>query len=242
VPTSATSQAVVDRVLRQPAPFPVAVAGSAAVNHDVAAALRSRFALAAALMAVTTLAVLFAMTRSVLLPVKSLVMTVVTLTATAGLLVTIFQDGGLADVLDFQLMDHLNQANAVILFFIVFGLSTDYGVFLIARIKEAHDAGHDNREAVALGLERSGRIVTAAALLFCVAVGVSAIAQVRLVKEFGVGAALAVLIDATIIRALLVPALMALFGRANWWAPRFLRPYDSTPSSSSDSSSAAGSR
>jgi uncharacterized membrane protein YdfJ with MMPL/SSD domain len=223
VSTSSTAQDVVDRVRSERAAFTVTAAGGAAVNHDVGAALRSRFVLAAALISVTTLAVLFVMTRSVLLPIKSLLMTIVTLTATAGLMVVIFQDGGLADVLDFQLMDHLNQANAVVLFFVVFGLSTDYGVFLLARIKEAHDAGHDNREAVALGLERSGRIVTAAALLFCVAVGVSAIASVRLVKEFGVGAALAVLIDATIIRALLVPALMALFGRANWWAPKFLR-------------------
>jgi RND superfamily putative drug exporter len=111
----------------------------------------------------------------------------------------------------------------VILFNIAFGLSTDYGVFLLARIKEAHDAGVPNREAVALGLERSGRVVTAAALLFCAAIGALVASRIVYIKEFGTGAALAVLIDASIVRALLVPALMALLGRLNWWAPAPLR-------------------
>jgi len=111
----------------------------------------------------------------------------------------------------------------IILFIIAFGLSTDYGVFLLARIKEAHDAGASDRVAVATGLERSGRVVSAAALLFCAAVGSLAVSNVASLKEFGVGAAIAVIIDATIVRALLVPALMALLGRANWWAPRPVR-------------------
>jgi RND superfamily putative drug exporter len=98
-------------------------------------------------------------------------------------------------------------------------------VFLLARIKEAHDSGADDRVAVATGLERSGRVVSAAALLFCAAVGSLSVSSVASLKEFGVGAALAVLIDSTVVRALLVPALMALLGRANWWAPRPLRPF-----------------
>ena len=112
----------------------------------------------------------------------------------------------------------------IILFIIAFGLSTDYGVFLLARIKESHDGGATDRVAVATGLERSGRVVSAAALLFCAAVGSLAASNVASLKEFGVGAALAVLIDSTIVRALLVPSLMAMLGRANWWAPRRLRP------------------
>jgi len=108
----------------------------------------------------------------------------------------------------------------IILFIIAFGLSTDYGVFLLARIKESHDAGAPDDVAVATGLERSGRVVSAAALLFCAAVGSLAASSVASLKEFGIGAALAVIIDSTIVRALLVPALMALLGRANWWAPR----------------------
>src|SRR5205823_5076789 len=103
---------------------------------------------------------------------------------------------------------------------VAFGLSTDYGVFLLSRIKEAKDAGAPNREAVAIGLERTGRIVTAAAVLFCVAIGAFATSQIVFIKELGVGTALAVLLDATIVRALLVPSLMEMLGNRNWWAPR----------------------
>jgi RND superfamily putative drug exporter len=112
----------------------------------------------------------------------------------------------------------------VLLFSIAFGLATDYGVFLLTRIKEGWDAGLPNREAVALGLERTGRVVTAAALLFCVAVGAFATSKVILIKEVGVGIALAVLIDASIVRALLVPSLMAILGRWNWWPSRRALP------------------
>jgi uncharacterized membrane protein YdfJ with MMPL/SSD domain len=106
---------------------------------------------------------------------------------------------------------------------LAFGLSTDYGVFLLSRIKEARDHGAPNREAVAAGLERTGRIVTAAALLFCVAIGAFATSEIIFIKEVGIGTALAVLIDATIVRALLVPSLMEMLGRWNWWAPAPLR-------------------
>jgi uncharacterized membrane protein YdfJ with MMPL/SSD domain len=111
----------------------------------------------------------------------------------------------------------------ILLFAVVFGLSTDYGVFLLSRIKEAHDSGIKNSEAVAVGLERTGRIVTAAALLFAIAIGAFATSQIIFIKENGVGTALAVLIDASLIRALLVPSLMELLGERNWWAPKPLR-------------------
>jgi len=111
----------------------------------------------------------------------------------------------------------------VLLFAVAFGLSTDYGVFLLTRIKEARDAGAPNEEAVALGLQRTGRIVTAAALLLCVAIGAFATSEIVFIKQLGVGTAVAVLIDATIVRALLVPALMKLLGEWNWWAPGPLR-------------------
>jgi RND superfamily putative drug exporter len=109
------------------------------------------------------------------------------------------------------------------LFAVGFGLVTDYGVFLLSRIKEAREAGASNAQAVAVGLERAGRIVTAAALLFAVAIGAFATSQIVFIKELGLGAALVVLIDASIVRALLVPSLMRLLGQANWWAPRPLR-------------------
>ena len=111
----------------------------------------------------------------------------------------------------------------ILLFALAFGLSTDYGVFLLSRIKEARDHGVDNSEAVAVGLERTGRIVTAAALLFAVAVGVFATSKIIFIKENFIGVALAVLIDASVIRALLVPSLMELLGEWNWWAPKPLR-------------------
>ena len=111
----------------------------------------------------------------------------------------------------------------ILLFAVVFGLSTDYGVFLLSRIKEARDYGRPDSEAVAIGLERTGRIVTAAALLFAIAIGAFATSQIIFIKENGVGTALAVLIDASLIRALLVPSLMELLGDWNWWAPKPLR-------------------
>jgi RND superfamily putative drug exporter len=157
------------------------------------------------------------------LAIKSLVMNLLTLSGAFGILVLIFQDGRLQSLLGYTSTGSLEQTNMIILFIIAFGLSTDYGVFLLARIKEAHDAGASDRVAVASGLERSGRVVSAAALLFCAAVGSLAASSVASLKEFGIGAALAVIIDATIVRALLVPALMSLLGRANWWAPRPLR-------------------
>jgi uncharacterized membrane protein YdfJ with MMPL/SSD domain len=170
-----------------------------------------------------TIVVLFLMTGSVVLPIKALVMNVLTLSAAFGLLVLIFQDGRLEGPLAYTSQGALELTQPVLLFAVAFGLSTDYGVFLLGRIKEARDRGASDRESVAIGLERTGRIVTAAAVLFCVAIGAFATSQIIFIKELGVGTALAVLIDATIVRALLVPALMEMLGRWNWWAPRPLR-------------------
>ncbi len=169
------------------------------------------------------LVLLFLVTRSFVLPVKAVVMNVLGLAAAFGILVFVFQDGRLQSVLRYRSEGALELTQPVLLAAIAFGLATDYGVFLLSRIREGHDAGLGNREAVALGLERTGRVVTAAALLFCVAVGSFATSGVLIVKEVGIGIALAVVIDATLVRALLVPSLMALLGDWNWWAPRRLR-------------------
>jgi RND superfamily putative drug exporter len=166
--------------------------------------------------------VLFLMTGSVVLPLKAILMNALTLSATFGILVLVFQDGRLENLLCYTSQGALEATQPVFLFAVAFGLSTDYGVFLLARIKEARDRGLTNDEAVAVGLERTGRIVTAAALLFCVAVSAFATSQIIFLKELGIGTALAVLIDATIVRALLVPSLMKLLGDWNWWAPRLL--------------------
>jgi uncharacterized membrane protein YdfJ with MMPL/SSD domain len=135
----------------------------------------------------------------------------------------VFQDGRLEGLLDYSSPGALEVSMPVLLFAVAFGLSTDYGVFLLSRIKEARDHGASDSESVAIGLERTGRIVTAAAVLFSIAIGAFATSQIIFIKENGLGTALAVLIDASIVRALLVPSLMELLGKWNWWAPRPLR-------------------
>ena len=200
--------------------FPVEVGGETAQFVDQQASLRDSLPLALAIVAVTTLLILFLMTGSVILPFKALLMNLLGLSAAFGLLVLIFQDGRLEGLLAYDSQGALEATQPVLLFCVAFGLSTDYGVFLLTRIKEARDAGAGERESVALGLERTGRIVTYAALLFCIAIGAFATSDVVFIKQVGVGTALAVLIDAFVVRALLVPSLMALLGRWNWWAPR----------------------
>jgi uncharacterized membrane protein YdfJ with MMPL/SSD domain len=211
------------RALPEPDGSTVLVGGAAAHFIDLQSSLESHAPIALAIVIVATLIVLFLMTGSVILPVKQLVMNALNLSATFGILVFIFQDGRLEGLLDYQGQGALEQTMPILLFAVVFGLSTDYGVFLLSRIKEAHDSGIKSSEAVAVGLERTGRIVTAAALLFAIAIGAFATSQIIFIKENGVGTALAVLIDASLIRALLVPSLMELLGDWNWWAPRPLR-------------------
>jgi uncharacterized membrane protein YdfJ with MMPL/SSD domain len=201
-------------------PFEVLSRGQTAELVDLKESLVDHLPAALAVLMGTTLIVLFLMTGSVVLPVKALLMNLLTMSAAFGLLVLIFQDGRFESLLDYTSQGALEATQPIFLFAVAFGLSTDYGVFLLARIKEARDSGLPNDEAVAVGLERTGRIVTAAALLFSVAVGAFATSQIIFIKELGIGTALAVLIDATIIRALLVPSLMKLLGEWNWWAPR----------------------
>jgi uncharacterized membrane protein YdfJ with MMPL/SSD domain len=218
-PRSPGARDLVRAIRDVPAAFAVGVTGEAARFIDQQAALTRWLPLALGLLTVTTFAILFLMTGSVVLPIKALLMNVLTLSATFGTLVLVFQDGRLEGVLDYVSPGGLESTQPVLLAVIAFGLATDYGVFLLSRIKEARDGGLADREAVAFGVERTGRIVTAAALLFCVAIGAFATSSIVFVKLLGLGTALAVAIDATIIRALLVPALMALLGRWNWWGP-----------------------
>jgi RND superfamily putative drug exporter len=170
-----------------------------------------------------TLIVLFLFTGSVILPIKAVIMNALSLSAVFGLLVLIFQDGNFQGLLGYTSQGALDATQPIFLAAVAFGLATDYGVFLLSRIKEARDSGINDSEAVAVGLERTGRIVTAAALLFAVAIGAFATSKMVFIKELGLGTALAVLIDASIIRALLVPSLMELLGKWNWWAPAPLR-------------------
>ena len=218
-PLSTASQGLVAEIRATRSPGPALVAGVAAEQYDQHASLRAHMALALPILVAATLLVLFAMTGSVVLAIKSLVMTLLTLSGAFGILVAVFQHGRFQQLLGYTSTGTLEQTNMIILFIIAFGLSTDYGVFLLSRIKEAHEGGAGDRVAVAAGLQRSGPVVTAAALLFCAAVGSLGASSIASLKEFGAGAAIAVILDATVVRAVLVPSLMALLGRANWWAP-----------------------
>ena len=199
------------------------VGGATAWFIDQKAAISAQLPLALVILVCVTLGTLFLMTGSVVLPLMALLMNLLTVAVGAGLLVLIFQDGHFSSLLGFSPIGGLEESNLVLLFTVAFALSTDYGVFLFARIKEVHDGGLPTREAVAQGLERTGRLITAAALLFCVAVGAFVTSHIFFIKQFGVGTALAVAIDATFVRALLVPALMGRLGERTWWAPRPLR-------------------
>jgi uncharacterized membrane protein YdfJ with MMPL/SSD domain len=203
--------------------YPHYVTGVTADYLDTASTLRAHLPLALAVLATTMFILLFVATGSVILPIKAMLMNLFTLSAALGLLIFVFQDGRFEGLLQYNSIGALGLTQPVVLGAGTFGILTDYGVFLLTRIREGWDAGLSNREAIALGVERTGRIVTAAALLFCVAVGVLITAKTIFVKEVGLGVAAAVAIDATIVRAFLVPSLMTLLGRWNWWCPRFLQ-------------------
>jgi uncharacterized membrane protein YdfJ with MMPL/SSD domain len=220
---SASSERLVREVRALRAPVYAGVAGETAAFVDLEHSLGDHLPLVLALVIASTLLVLFLMTGSVVLPVKAVLMNALGLSAVFGILVLVFQHGNLEGLLSYHGDGALDATQPILLFAIGFGLATDYGVFLLSRIKEAREAGLPNSEAVAAGLERTGRIVTAAAVLFSVAIGAFATSKLVFIKELGLGAALTVLIDASVIRALLVPSLMELLGQWNWWAPAPLR-------------------
>jgi RND superfamily putative drug exporter len=217
------------RALDSPVEANVRIGGLAASEIDEEESVLASLPLAAAILITTTICVLFAMTGSLLLPIKALLMNALTLGATLGLLKLVFVDGNLESMFGFESTGGILIGIAVLIVVAGFGLSTDYGVFSLARIRELHDAGHSNEDAVALGLERTGRLITSAALLFAVAMGALITGSLIGVKQTGFGVAVAVLIDATIVRAMLVPALMAMLGDRNWWAPERLRRFAMEP-------------
>jgi uncharacterized membrane protein YdfJ with MMPL/SSD domain len=218
-PLSGATKQLVREIRAIRAPVYLGVAGQTAAYLDLEHSLGAHLPAVLAVIVAATLIVLFLFTGSVLLPVKAVVMNFLSLSAVLGILVLIFQDGNLQGVLSFTSQGALDATQPIFLAAVAFGLATDYGVFLLSRIKESRDGGASDSEAVAVGLERTGRIVTAAAALFAVAIGAFATSKLVFIKELGVGTALAVVIDASIIRALLVPSLMELLGSWNWWAP-----------------------
>jgi putative drug exporter of the RND superfamily len=199
------------------------VTGPAAFLTDFKATIAQRLPYALVIIGLATFALLFLMTGSVLIPVKALVMNIISLGATFGALVWVFQDGHLASLLGFTAFGAIEAWIPVIVFAFAFGLSMDYEVFLLSRIKECYDECGNTNNAVANGLQRSGRIITSAAFLVIIVFLGFAAGQTLGVKEFGLALAIAVAVDATLVRCILVPATMTLLGRANWWAPAPLR-------------------
>jgi RND superfamily putative drug exporter len=217
--------ALVERIRTDRPAFDIQVGGPAAELADVKSKLGSRLPIAAAVVALATLLLLFLMTGSVVIPIKALVMNVLSLGASFGALKLIFQDGHLSGLLGFDSVGALDLWMPVLVLIFAFGLSMDYGVFLLSRIKEVYDETGDNESAVAVGLQRSGRIITSAAALIVVVFTGFALGEVLAVKQLGVGLAIAVVIDATLVRMLLVPAVMSVLGDWNWWAPEPLRRF-----------------
>jgi putative drug exporter of the RND superfamily len=213
------AQRLVSTLRSLDAPFPVAVGGDPAEIVDLRHAVASRLPLAVGVIVVATFALLFLMTGSVVVPAKAIVMNVLSLGATFGALVWVFQDGHLAGLLGFDPPGALDLFMPVIVFVFAFGLSMDYEVFLLSRIREVWEATGDNDRAVAEGLQRSGRIITSAGLLIVIVFAGFAAGEIVALKQLGLGLALAVVVDVTVVRSLLVPATMKLMGHWNWWAP-----------------------
>jgi uncharacterized membrane protein YdfJ with MMPL/SSD domain len=223
-PAGAQAQRVVGRVRALAPAFPTRVTGDAATFVDQQAAISSHLAPAIGLLAVLTFLVLWLMTNSVVLPLKAIVMNALTVGASLAPLILIYQHGRLTGLLGYTPNGGVEPTDFVVAATVVFALSTDYGVFLLGRIKEARDADpSDEREAVAAGLGATGRVVTAAAILLAVAIGAFSTSSISFIQQIGVATATGVLLDAFVVRSLLVPSLMALLGRLNWYSPRFMR-------------------
>jgi uncharacterized membrane protein YdfJ with MMPL/SSD domain len=226
-PAGATAQRVVDQIRSTPEPFETKVGGDAATFVDQQNAIGSHLPEAIGLLMVLTFAVLWLMTDSVVLPLKAILMNALTVGASLTPLILIYQHGNLTSLLGYTPDGGVEPTDFVVAATVVFALSTDYGVFLLGRIKEAREAGPikpaDEPEAVAAGLGTTGPVVTAAAILLAVAIGAFSTSSISFIQEIGVAVAAGVLLDAFIVRSLLVPSLMALLGRANWWEPRGLR-------------------
>ncbi|MGF0176353.1 MMPL family transporter [Streptomyces sp. Marseille-Q5077] len=219
------AQRLVDELRATQAPFDTKVTGAAAVLVDSKDAIAERLPLAAAFIAIVTLLLVFLLTGSVLIPIQAVVLNALSLTAMFGAVVWIFQDGHLSGLLGFTTPGSIETTLPVLMFCVAFGLSMDYGVFLLSRIKEEYDTTGDHDQAVRHGLQRTGGLITAAAVILAVVMIAIGTSRVTNTKMLGLGIALAVLMDAMIVRSLLVPAVMRLTGRATWWAPGPLRRF-----------------
>jgi RND superfamily putative drug exporter len=215
----ATDMIPVIRAIDPGAGITTEVGGSAATGHDFLVSQSQRAPLAVGLTLIASAVILFLLFGSVVIPLKAVIMTLLSISASFGALVWIFQEGHLSDVLAFQPLGYTIAGNPIIMFSVIFGLSMDYEVLLLSRIQEAYRRTGDNTASVAEGLARTAGVITGAALIMVTVFAAFALADVITIKSIGVGMAIAVFVDATIIRVLLVPATMRLMGRWNWWAP-----------------------
>jgi RND superfamily putative drug exporter len=213
------------RALAPPPHAAVLVGGESAMLVDELSSLGGTLPWMALLTAVATFVLLFLAFGSVVLPVKAIVMNILSLSATFGVIVWVFQWGHLSGPLAFSAIGTIDPTTPILLLAIVFGLSMDYEVFLLSRIRERYDETGDNAVAVAAGLQRTGGLITSLALLLIIVVGLFSASGITFIKLLGVGMIVALLVDATVVRILLVPATMRLLGRANWWAPGPLRRF-----------------
>jgi RND superfamily putative drug exporter len=222
---STAARHIVNQIRAIPAPSGTAVlvGGTTAGLVDELASLGSTLPWMALLVGVSTFVLLFLAFGSVVLPLKAIVMNVLSLSATFGVVVWIFQWGHLSRLLQFTATGSIDPTMPILMLAIIFGLSMDYEVFLLSRIRERYDQTGDNTAAVATGLQRTGGVITSLALLLIIVIGAFSASGITFIKLMGVGMIVALLVDATIIRILLVPATMRLLGRANWWAPGPLR-------------------
>lgn len=217
------AQDLVGEVRKVEAPFPASVTGQAAVLVDAQKAIGAELPTALALVVLATLLLVFLLTGSLLIPLQAVLLNALSLTAMFGAVVWVFQEGHLSGLLSFTSTGDIETTLPVLMFCIAFGLSMDYGVFLISRIKEEYDRTGDHEGAVRTGLARTGGLITAAALILAVVMVAIGTSRVTNTKMLGLGIALAVLMDAMVVRSLLVPAVMKLTGKATWWAPGPLR-------------------
>ncbi|WP_406392749.1 MMPL family transporter [Streptomyces sp. NBC_00882] len=221
----AGAQRLVGELRSTKAPFGTKVTGTAAVLVDSKHAIGDRLPWAAVFITIVTLLLVFLLTGSVLIPIQAVLLNALSLTAMFGAVVWVFQDGHLSGLLGFTSPGSIETTLPVLMFCVAFGLSMDYGVFLLSRIKEEYDRTGDHEEAVRHGLQRTGGLITAAAVILAVVMVAIGTSRVTNTKMLGLGVALAVLMDAMIVRSLLVPAVMRLTGRATWWAPAPLRRF-----------------
>ncbi|MFF5895882.1 MMPL family transporter [Streptomyces argenteolus] len=219
------AQDLVRDLRAESAPFDTSVTGAAAVLVDSKDAIADRLPWAVGIIVVVTLLLVFLLTGSVLIPLQAVVLNALSLTAMFGAVVWVFQDGNLSGLLSFTSTGDIETTLPVLMFCVAFGLSMDYGVFLISRIKEEYDRTGDHEHSVTYGLRRTGGLITAAAVILAVVMVAIGTSRVTNTKMLGLGIALAVLMDAMVVRSLLVPAVMKLMGRVTWWAPAPVRAF-----------------